>query len=165
MIADGQSGPYSWWESQQFPNPGSPWTGTHPEAGNGSSPHAWGMANANMVLLDSLAAQRADGSLVVGRGVPSSWVATGKLIPPGQLPPTVRTHLGLAIRTSGASVTLSLTGQPRRARAVPAAGVRRQHRARQRGDGRREDRHGHVGRRGPYGLGPAEALGPLMLAR
>ena len=33
MIANGQSGPYSWWESQQFPNPGSPWTGTHPEAG------------------------------------------------------------------------------------------------------------------------------------
>ena len=80
MIANGQSGPYSWWESQQFPNPGSPWTGTHPEAGNGSSPHAWGIANANRVLLDSLAAQRADGSLVVGRGVPSSWVAAGKPI-------------------------------------------------------------------------------------
>ncbi len=41
MISNGQSGPYSWWESQQFPNPGAPWTGTHPEAGNGSSPHAW----------------------------------------------------------------------------------------------------------------------------
>jgi hypothetical protein len=52
MIADGQSGPYSWWESQQFPNPGSPWTGTHPESGNGASPHAWGIANANMVLFE-----------------------------------------------------------------------------------------------------------------
>ena len=78
MIANGQSGPYSWWESQQFPNPGSPWAGTHPESGNGSSPHAWGMANANMVLLDSLVAQRADGSLVVGRGVPDAWVRVGQ---------------------------------------------------------------------------------------
>ena len=78
MIANGQSGPYSWWESQQFPNPGSPWAGTHPESGNGSSPHAWGMANANMVLLDSLVAQRADGSLVVGRGVPDAWVRAAR---------------------------------------------------------------------------------------
>jgi hypothetical protein len=111
MIANGQSGPYSWWESQQFPNPGSPWTGTHPEAGNGSSPHAWGMANANMVLLDSLAAQRADGSLVVGRGVPSSWMSAGKLISLANFPTVAGRHLGLAIRSSGSSVTLTLSGQ------------------------------------------------------
>jgi hypothetical protein len=112
MISNGQSGPYSWWESQQFPNPGSPWTGTHPEAGNGSSPHAWGMANANMVLLDSLAAQRADGSLIVGRGVPSAWVTTGKVISLANFPTTGGHHLGLTVRTSGAAVTLTLTGQP-----------------------------------------------------
>jgi hypothetical protein len=28
MIANGQNGPYSWWESQQFPNPGSPFPTT-----------------------------------------------------------------------------------------------------------------------------------------
>ncbi len=78
MIADGQSGPYSWWESQHFPNPGSPWTGTHPENGNGSSPHAWGMANANMVLLDSLAAQRSDGSLVAGAACPNRGREAGR---------------------------------------------------------------------------------------
>jgi hypothetical protein len=112
MISNGQSGPYSWWESQQFPNPGSPWTGTHPEAGNGSSPHAWGMANANMVLLDSLAAQRADGSLVVGRGVPDAWVTTGKVIGLANFPTTDGHHLGLTVHTSGTAVTLTLTGQP-----------------------------------------------------
>ena len=111
MIADGQSGPYSWWESQQFPNPGSPWTGTHPEAGNGSSPHAWGMANANMVLLDSLAAQRADGSLIVGRGVPNSWVQPGKVIQLAHFPTTDGRHIGLTIRVKGLAVTLTLTGQ------------------------------------------------------
>ena len=41
---------------REFPNPGSPWAGTHPAAGNGASPHAWGMANANLALLDSLVA-------------------------------------------------------------------------------------------------------------
>jgi hypothetical protein len=111
MIANGQSGPYSWWESQQFPNPGSPWTGTHPENGNGSSPHAWGMANANMVLLDSLAAQRADGSLIVGRGVPDAWVIPGKVISLANFPTVDGRHAGLTISTSGAVVTLTLTGQ------------------------------------------------------
>jgi hypothetical protein len=111
MIANGQSGPYSWWESQQFPNPGSPWIGTHPEAGNGSSPHAWGMANANMVLLDSLVAQRADRSLVVGRGVPDSWVRGGQVISLANVPTMDGRHLGLTIRTSGATVTLTFTGQ------------------------------------------------------
>jgi hypothetical protein len=110
MISNGQSGPYSWWESQQFPNPGSPWAGTHPEAGNGSSPHAWGMANANLVLLDSLAAQRSDGSLVVGRGVPSSWVTSGKIIAVANFPAAGGRHLGLTVRTSGSSVTLTLSG-------------------------------------------------------
>ena len=52
----------------------TPWLGQHPATGQGSSPHAWGMAQANKVLLDSLVAQRSDGALIVGRGVPSEWL-------------------------------------------------------------------------------------------
>jgi hypothetical protein len=85
--------------------------GTHPEAGNGSSPHAWGMANANMVLLDSLAAQRADGGLIIGRGVPDSWVRTGEPISLADFPTTDGHHIGLAIATQGDQVTLTLNGQ------------------------------------------------------
>jgi hypothetical protein len=110
MIANGQSGPYSWWESQQIPNPGSPWTGTHPEAGNGSSPHAWGIANANLVLLDSLVAERSNGSLIVGRGVPGRWIAPGKAIRLAHVPVGNGHHLGLAISTRGDVVTLTLSG-------------------------------------------------------
>jgi hypothetical protein len=110
MVRDGQSGPYSWWESQQFPNTGSPWTGTHPGSGNGSSPHAWGMANANMMLLDSLAAQRSNGSLVVGRGVPGSWLRGGQVISLANFPTTGGRHTGLTIRASGSIVTLTLSG-------------------------------------------------------
>jgi hypothetical protein len=110
MIANGQSGPYSWWESQQFPNPGSPWTGTHPEAGNGASPHAWGIANANMVLLDSLASQESNGSLIVGRGVPDSWVSSGQVISLANFPTVGGRHSGLSIKTSGQAVTLTVSG-------------------------------------------------------
>jgi hypothetical protein len=69
------------------------------------------MANANMVLLDSLAAQRADGSLIVGRGVPNAWVRTGKVISLANFPTVDGRHAGLTIRTSGSTVTLTLTGQ------------------------------------------------------
>ncbi|HMD44915.1 MAG TPA: hypothetical protein VKG43_02050, partial [Acidimicrobiales bacterium] len=42
LIANDQSGPYSWWESSTAPSPTTPWIGRHPAAGQGSSPHAWG---------------------------------------------------------------------------------------------------------------------------
>ena len=63
MIANSQSGPLSWWESSSAPDPGSPWVGRHPATGQGSSPHAWGIAGANKVLLDSLVAVRAGRSV------------------------------------------------------------------------------------------------------
>jgi hypothetical protein len=63
-----------------------------------------------MVLLDSLAAQRSDGSLVVGRGVPDSWVRGGQAISLANFPTTDGKHAGLTIRTSGRTVTLTLSG-------------------------------------------------------
>ena len=161
MIANGQSGPYSWWESQHFPNPGSPWTGTHPENGNGSSPHAWGMANANMVLLDSLAAQRSDGSLVVGCGVPEPWVRSGQVISLANFPITDGRHTGLTIRTSGSSVTLTLTGDQ------PAGPVLFQLPAfvdniahASAGTVNEKTSHGHHGSHGPHRHRPARRISP-----
>ena len=60
--------------------------------------------------LDSLAAQRSDGSLVVGRGVPDSWVSSGQVISLANFPTTGGRHTGLSIRTSGTRVTLTLSG-------------------------------------------------------
>lgn len=110
MIANAQSGPYSWWESAQSPDPNSPWIGNHPSAGAGASPHAWGSADANLTLLDSLIAERGDGSLIVGRGVPDSWVRTGKVIQVTNFAITGGQHLGVEVSTRGTTVTLTLTG-------------------------------------------------------
>ncbi|WP_375484942.1 hypothetical protein [uncultured Jatrophihabitans sp.] len=110
MIDHTQSGPYSWWESVAAPDPSSPWAGSHPSAGAGASPHAWGSATANLTLLDSLVAERGDGTLIVGRGVPDAWVRTGKRIAVANMPITGGRHLGIAITTRGRQVTLRLTG-------------------------------------------------------
>ncbi|MGO9856373.1 MAG: hypothetical protein ACLPYY_15170 [Acidimicrobiales bacterium] len=110
MIANGQSGPFSWWESSSAPDPSSPWVGRHPAAGQGSSPHAWGMAGANKVLLDSLAAQRADGALVVGRGVPPAWLRRGAPITVTKFPTTDGRRVAITITPNGSTVSLTLRG-------------------------------------------------------
>ncbi len=110
MLANSQAGPLSWWESSSAPDPGSPWVGRHPGSGQGASPHAWGMAGANEVLLDSLVAQRSDGALVVGRGVPPSWLRTGSPLSVTNFPTTNGRRASLVIAASGSTVTLRLAG-------------------------------------------------------
>jgi len=112
MLANGQSGPLSWWESSTAPDPSSPWAGHHPGAGQGSSPHAWGMAGANKVLLDSLVAQQAGGALVVGRGVPAAWLHPGgSPLTVTNFPTTRGRRLGVTITASSATkISLSLSG-------------------------------------------------------
>jgi hypothetical protein len=110
MISHTQSGPYSWWESAAAPSTTSPWVGSHPTAGGGSSPHAWGIANANKVLLDSLAAQAADGTLIVGRGVPDAWLASGKTISVTNFPTTDGKRVSIKITSADHALTLTLRG-------------------------------------------------------
>ncbi len=110
MINNTQSGPYSWWESVGTPTSSSAWVGKHPSAGAGASPHAWGSATANLTLLDSLVAERGDGTLIVGRGVPDKWVRTGKKIAVANYPITGGQHLGITVTTRGRQVTLQLSG-------------------------------------------------------
>ncbi len=110
MLANSQSGPLSWWESSSAPDPSSPWAGRHPATGQGASPHAWGMAGANKVLLDSLVAERAGGSLVVGRGVPPAWLHGGAPIAVANFPTSAGGRAGITITCSGTTVSLTLRG-------------------------------------------------------
>jgi len=111
MIENSQSGPYSWWESSTAPSASTPWIGNHPAAGQGSSPHAWGMAQANNVLLDSLVAQRSDDALIVGRGVPAKWLDNGSSVSVSNFPTTAGRRLNLKISSNGRAVSLRLTGR------------------------------------------------------
>jgi hypothetical protein len=110
MLDHGQSGPYSWWESSTPPPARSPWIGSHPSGGQGASPHAWGIANANKVLLDSLVVQKADGTLIVGRGVPTEWLTDQHPITVTNFPTIDGHRIGVRITTNNGTVTLTLTG-------------------------------------------------------
>lgn len=108
MVGNDQAGPYSWWESSSGPAASTPWVGRHPATGNGSSPHSWGIATANLALIGSLADQVVDGGLIIGRGVPDNWVANGKTIKVSNLPTVDQERIGFSITTRGLAVTLRI---------------------------------------------------------
>jgi len=62
-------------------------------------------------LLDSLVSQATDGGLIVGRGVPNSWVASGQRIAVSNFPTIDGHRIGVTITTQGDAVTLKLTGE------------------------------------------------------
>ena len=97
--------------ARPLPTPADPWEGSHPAAGQGSSPHAWGISQANKVLLDSLVAQRADGTLIVGRGVPPAWLRSPAPTSVTNFPTLDGRRLGIRISSRGRSITLALSGQ------------------------------------------------------
>jgi hypothetical protein len=112
LISNDQAGPYSWWEGSTAPSTTTPWMGNHPASGGGASPHSWGIAMDDLGLLDSLVSQRTDGALIVGRGVPNSWVGSGRRIAVSNFPTTDGRRISVAIITRGDAVTLHLTGKP-----------------------------------------------------
>ena len=61
-------------------------------------------------LLDSVVAQRADDSLVIGRGVPNAWVADGEPFGVTNFPISGGRRIGVQVSERGLAVTLRLTG-------------------------------------------------------
>jgi hypothetical protein len=89
-----------------------PWLGNHPSAGAGASPHAWGSADANLVLLDSLIAQKSDGSVIVGRGVPDSWLHSGRPIQVKNFPVGRGRTMAITVSSRRNQITLRISGHP-----------------------------------------------------
>jgi len=111
MIDHSQSGPCGWWEGVDYPNAASPWDIDHAAGGGGSDQHMWGQATATKVLFDSLIAQKADGTLIIGRGAPKDWIAKGKKISLDDYPTLGGGRVGYSTRSTGTAVTLTFSGK------------------------------------------------------
>jgi hypothetical protein len=110
MINNTQSGPFSWWEG--IPSAGATnWTpGNHATSGTGSSPHMWGQATASKVLLDSLIAEKSNGQIIVGRGLPNEFLRSGARVQAANVPVAGGNRTGVTITSTGNTVTLTLSG-------------------------------------------------------
>jgi hypothetical protein len=107
LIKNAQSGPFSWWERIQEPGP-TPWVGIHPRGGSGSCPNIWGQAVNTKALIDSLLVEFYDGRLLVGRGIPTEWLAQGVRV--DHFPIAGHRRVSMQIQAKDHHVSLQLTG-------------------------------------------------------
>ena len=108
MIDHAMSGPFSWWEGVHPPQPDSPWNRPHAAGGGGSCPHMWGQATATKTLLDALISEKADGTLVLCRGIPDAWRQPGQRIVVRSFP--VRGGRIQVLISFGEQTTIRLSG-------------------------------------------------------
>ena len=109
MIDKTMSGPFGWWEGVDYPSADSPWNIDHARGGGGSNQHMWGQSTATKVLFDSLIAEKSDGTVIIGRGVPNEWIRNREKIALHGYPVTGG-RIGYQLSTSGRTVTLRLSG-------------------------------------------------------
>lgn len=110
MIDKSMSGPFGWWEGVDYPSVTSPWDIDHARGGGGSNQHMWGQSTATKVLFDSLIAEKVDGSLIIGRGVPNEWIRDRQKIAIDNYPVADGKRTGYRLTAVGKSVSIDLTG-------------------------------------------------------
>ena len=110
MLNNTQSSPFGWWENIGAPEEMA-WEGVHPGGGGGACPHMWGQSFATAGLLDSLIVEKSDGTVLVGRGIPTAWVTNGQVIELSNYPISGNKRMGIWIEgLPGDQVRLALTG-------------------------------------------------------
>ena len=110
MIDKSMSGPFGWWEGVGYPSASSPWDIDHASGGGGSNQHMWGQSTATKVLFDSLIAEKSDGTVIVGRGIPTEWVADGQKVALDNYPVAAGARIGYSMTANGKNVTIDFTG-------------------------------------------------------
>lgn len=110
MIEHAQSGPFSWWEGIDYPDKKSPWSIPHAAGGGGSCQHIWGQSTATKVLFDSIICEKANGDIIIGRGIPSEWIYDGARIAVKKYPLSSLKRIDLDITVTATQRIVTLSG-------------------------------------------------------
>jgi hypothetical protein len=103
-LLSNQSSPMQWGES--FAADGSSWTT------NLADLESWGLSGNDKALLQTSISNAADGSVIIGRGIPNSWITSGVPITWNNVPVSGNHNVNVNISASGNAISLSLTGGP-----------------------------------------------------
>lgn len=110
LINNGMSCPYGTWECVINSTDNSLWNRKSCTEGWGSCQHMWGQSMNTKVLLDSLICEKADGTIIIGRGVPTSWNNEGEEIVISDFLCENGKRIGFDITSVEKKITLTLTG-------------------------------------------------------
>ena len=110
LLDNGTSCPYGTWECVINTTDSSVWNKQCCSDGWGSCQHMWGQSMNTKVLLDSLLAEKADGTVVAGRGVPLSWNEAGEEIKVSNFLCENGKRIGFTMTSEDDSITFTLTG-------------------------------------------------------
>ncbi|MFJ6725981.1 hypothetical protein ACIQPQ_13810 [Streptomyces sp. NPDC091281] len=103
-LLDNQTAPLQWGES--FASGGDSWNK------NLADLEAWGLSTNKKALLEANVSVTSGGPVVIGRGVPTSWLTSGRPITWRNVPTHGGHRIGFTITRDGNKVTLSVTGDP-----------------------------------------------------
>ncbi len=110
LLDNAMSGPNSYFEGIDWPGTMN-WEGTHPEDGYGSSPHGWGIVCNNKVFIEAMIAERFDGTVIVGRGIPGRWLnGDDSPIDISNVPITDNRRMGYHLTSDGEYIEITFTG-------------------------------------------------------
>ncbi len=109
MLDHSQSGPFAWWEGVDYPDENSLWDIPHAAGGGGSCQHMWGQAVATKMLFDALISERADHTLLIGRGIPDEWKTDGNAVEVRNFPVSGG-RVSFRIQFGGDSSELTVSG-------------------------------------------------------
>ena len=110
MINNSMGGLYGWWEGIAYPSDSTIWDRDCSTGGGGSCQHMWGQSTCTKVLIDSFFAEKADGTVIAGRGLPAVFNASGETIEVENYLCNAGKRIGFTMKTIGNIVTFTLTG-------------------------------------------------------
>ncbi len=109
MIENTQSAPLAWWEmAVSYKNKNILTTKAITDAW-GSIPNSWSVANCNKVLVNSLIAERFDGVVIIGRGIPREWLRQNNHIAVKNYP-TGKGPISYSIDINNHNIEIAITG-------------------------------------------------------
>ena len=110
LLDNGTSCPYGTWECVINTTADSVWNKQCCSNGWGSCQHMWGQSMNTKVLLDSMLCEKADGTIIAGRGVPFSWNNDGEEIVISNFLCENGKRIGFTMKNKGNTITFTLTG-------------------------------------------------------
>lgn len=111
FLFDNQCAPFQWSEAFEFKGRDQ-WAGMYLPQESYGNYESWGASFSKQAILQACASVQVDGTVILGRGIPDSWLVAGSVIEWANVNINDNRLLDFTISSDGASISLELRGDP-----------------------------------------------------